>query len=167
MKNFIILVLFQALSSTISGILVSKMSFFGRLGISFFYKEYTVFKVWWQSALLFFAVQLVLIFILFLIHRIGNRKIGQIFAGLMMLACIVGCFFTYHDFTQTSHKIMKSYFHFGFYLFWASAMFSCGCAIFTQKAKPSLPEPHETQELQEENEEEAPSLQEESTVLSD
>ena len=47
MKNVTILGLVQALLSLISGILISKMSFIGKIGISTMYREYTIFKTWW------------------------------------------------------------------------------------------------------------------------
>ena len=51
MKNLSILTLIQALLSLVSGILISKMSFIGKIGVSTFYSQYAVFKTWWKTAL--------------------------------------------------------------------------------------------------------------------
>ena len=49
MKNLSILTLIQALLSLVSGILISKMSFIGKIGGSTFYSQYAVFKTWWKN----------------------------------------------------------------------------------------------------------------------
>ena len=61
MKNLSILTLIQALLSLVSGILISKMSFIGKIGVSTFYSQYAVFKTWWKTALILFIVQFVLL----------------------------------------------------------------------------------------------------------
>ena len=64
MKNLSILTLIQALLSLVSGILISKMSFIGKIGVSTFYSQYAVFKTWWKTALILFIVQFVLLLFL-------------------------------------------------------------------------------------------------------
>lgn len=134
MKNQINLILLQAVSSVISGVLVSKMSWIGKVGIGLIYNDYAVLKTWWKSAILFFATQLVLIFILNLIRwiaGINSQKIGSI---VFLFLSIVGLYYTYIDFTtETSHKMLKTSFHSGFYLFWCSTMVSCLYFIFMRK----------------------------------
>lgn len=122
--------MFQGLSSVISGILMSKMSWLGKVGINFLYKEYAVLKVWWKSALIMLGAQLVLILVLWVMKMINN-KLGIIFSLLTFLAAIAGIYFTYIDFTTTNHKVMKEQFHFGAYLFWASWIITCIYFIFT------------------------------------
>ncbi|MDO4228990.1 MAG: hypothetical protein Q4C98_04185 [Capnocytophaga sp.] len=130
MKNLTILALFQALSSVISSILISNMSFVGRIGISTAYRQYLIFKVWWKTALVLFAIQLIIILVLFF-----SKKIGKIIPILLFVAGILGTYFTYIDFTTTSHKMMKIEFHSGFYLFWASWLISCLYFLFLRKYK--------------------------------
>ena len=107
MKNFSILTLVQALLSLISGVLISKMSFIGRIGVSTAYNQYAVFKVWWKTAILLFIVQ----FILALFLQTFKSKVSNNFARLLALLLIIvggiGAYFTYIDFTTTAHKVMN------------------------------------------------------------
>ena len=105
MKNVTILSLVQTLLSLISGVLISKMSFIGKIGISTMYREYTIFKTWWKTALLLLVIQLVLIAVL----QLFRTKVSVSFS----------------DFTTTSHKMMKLSFHLGFYLFWVGWFITC------------------------------------------
>ena len=59
MKNLSILSLVQVVLSLLSAVLISKMSFVGRIGVSTFYSQYAIFKVWWKTAILLFIVQFV------------------------------------------------------------------------------------------------------------
>lgn len=129
MKNVSILALFQALSSVISGILISKMSFIGRVGINMMHREYLIFKTWWKTALLFFVTQLVLILILEILRKI-SPKFQKIISFLLVIIGGVGAYLTYIDFTTTSHKMMKMSFHSGFYLFWVSWFITCFYYLF-------------------------------------
>ncbi|MGV4529103.1 hypothetical protein [Ornithobacterium rhinotracheale] len=133
MKNQINLILLQAISSLISGILVSKMSWIGKVGIGLIYRDYAILKNWWKAALLFFGVQLILILILNIIRwiaGIGAQKIGSF---ILLILSIVGLYYTYIDFTETSHKMLKTSFHAGFYLVWASVMISCLYFLFMRR----------------------------------
>lgn len=132
MKNLSILVLFQALASVVSGILIENMSFIGRIGVSTMYREYLIFKTWWKTALLLFAVQLFLIILLQIFQKI-NAKTRKIIAMLCLVLGIVGAYFTYINFTTTSHRMMKFSFHFGFYLFWFCWFVTCFYFIFLKK----------------------------------
>ena len=118
MKNFSILTLIQAVMSLISAILISKMSFIGKIGVSTFYSQYAVFKTWWKTAILLFIVQFILL--LFLQTFRSKVSVGFARALALLLAVVgaVGFYLSYVDFTTTSHKMMKFSFHFGFYLFW-------------------------------------------------
>ena len=107
MKNVTILGLVQALLSLISGILISKMSFIGKIGISTMYREYTIFKTWWKTALLLLVIQLVLIAVLQLFKAKVSVSFSRLLAFLLIVLGGIGAYFTYIDFTTTSHKMMK------------------------------------------------------------
>lgn len=119
MKNFKILVGVQLLLSLVSGVSVSQMSFLGRLGINIAYKEYSLFKSWWKTAIVMAVIQVLLT----LIQRYMSQKQpvnkAKMFSAILLVVAIAGLYGTYHDFTTTfSHKILKEKFHLGFYLFW-------------------------------------------------
>ena len=130
MKRLFSLILFQCLTSVISGILISKMSFIGRIAVSTTRREYLVFKTWWKTALIILAIQLFLILILWIFKRISNL-LGVLMSLAFLLLIGFGVYYTYLDFTQTSHKYMRIVFHSGFYLAWASGAFTCFYFIFT------------------------------------
>lgn len=124
------LILIQALLSVISGVLASKMSLIGKLAVSVTHREYSVFKTWWKTALIIFAIQIILIFILWVFKKISN-SLGTVVSLLMLVIIGFGVYYTYLDFTETSHKHMKMTFHSGFYLAWLGAALSCIFFIIT------------------------------------
>lgn len=134
MKNLISLTLFQALSSVISSVLISKMSFIGRVGISTMYREYLIFKTWWKTALLLFTIQFVLILTIQLSKKI-SPKVKISICILLIIIGIAGTYLTYIDFTTTNHKMMKFSFHSGFYLFWLSWFITCVYFLFFDKTR--------------------------------
>ncbi len=134
MKNLSILVLFQALSSVVSGILIENMSFIGRIGVSTMYREYLIFKTWWKTALLLFAVQFVLILVLQIAKKV-RISIGRITAFIFLIIGVLGTYLTYIDFTTTNHRMMKFSFHFGFYLFWFCWFITCFYFLFFRNRK--------------------------------
>ncbi|MFC3197779.1 hypothetical protein ACFOET_09155 [Parapedobacter deserti] len=119
------LIAVQALLSTISGVLMSQMSFVGKVGISLIYREYGLFRLWWKTALLLFALQLALIFILWLVRRISGRRLSVAIILFFLLVALTGAYFTYIDFTTTSHRLMKANFHVGGYLTWVAWLLTC------------------------------------------
>jgi len=125
MKGLSTLIAIQALLSTISGVLVSQMSLVGKMGISMFYREYGMFRIWWKTALMLFIVQTLLIFVLWLITQVLGRRLARATVLLMMLFGLVGAYFTYMDFTTTPHRLMRESFHAGGYLFWGAWTLSC------------------------------------------
>ncbi|WP_313375365.1 hypothetical protein [Chishuiella sp.] len=126
MKNRIICFLTLALSSLISGILISKMSLLGKIGISIVHTEYTLLKFWWKTALLFFIIQTFLHIILSLWqYKNYNSKARFILPVFFFLLGILGLYYTHYDFTETSHRLLKVSFHAGFYLFWATWLLNC------------------------------------------
>ena len=129
MKNITILGLAQALLSLISGVLISKMSFIGKIGIS------TIFKTWWKTALLLLVIQLVLIAVLQLFKAKVSVSFSRLLAFLLIVLGGIGAYFTYIDFTTTSHKMMKLSFHLGFYLFWVGWFITCFYYLLFKKKK--------------------------------
>lgn len=138
MKNASILLLIQAVIALICGILMSKMSFIGRMGISFLHRDYLIFKTWWKTALLIFVIQFVLIIILMLVRYLSPLKTGKLIFILFLIFGFIGTYATYIDFTTTTHKMMKGSFHSGGYLFWLGWGISCIYFLFWNK-KQQLP----------------------------
>ncbi|TDS54651.1 cytochrome d ubiquinol oxidase subunit II [Myroides indicus] len=137
-KNIIILILIQLILSFISALLISKMSFIGRLGINLFYREYLIFKTVWKTALAIFAIQFVLVLVLSFFKYLTPNHFSRIIAIVALVIGIAGSYFTFIDFTTTSHRHMKMYFHSGGYLFWISWSITCMFFIFSKKKKVSL-----------------------------
>ncbi len=132
-----ILILIQIIFSLISGIMISKMSFIGKIGISLVYREYSIFKTWWKTALAIFLIMLVLNLIFISCKKLFSTKSVRFVAFILIIIGILGSIYTYYDFTSTSHKYMKSSFHFGGYLFWINWFFTCFYFLFSKnKNKP-------------------------------
>lgn len=140
MKNLSILTLIQAVMSLISAVLISKMSFIGKIGVSTYYSQYAVFKTWWKTAIILFIVQLVLILFLQTFRTKVSPNFARVLAILLTIIGAVGFYFTYVDFTTTSHKVMKFSFHLGFYLFWVAWFISCGYFLLAKEVK-QMPAP--------------------------
>ena len=140
MKNkWIILILIQAIISLISGILLSKMSVIGKIGVSTVYTEYVFLKHWYKGFAAVFIIQLLLIAILWIVKRITTYKNFSIVNLALIILGLLGLFYTYYDFTSTSHKYMNSQFHTGGYLFWAGWFVTCLYFFFARvKPKPAL-----------------------------
>lgn len=141
MKNRIITVLVLAILSLLSGILISKMSFIGKVGITIIYNEYTILKSWWQTALLMFVIQLIVFGILsFSQHKKQSKVKRSILPIVFILIGVAGFYYTYYDFTETSHRLMKKSFHFGFYLFWITWFINCFFFFSTKPKQVELTE---------------------------
>lgn len=141
MKSLSTVIAIQALLSTIAGVLLSQMSFIGRVGISVMYREYGIFKIWWKTAVLLFAVQLVLTLVLWLVKKLLGRRLAQATLLLFLLFGLVGAYFTYLDFTTTNHRLMKVNFHAGVYLFWGTWILACVYFMAVPMKKRQLREP--------------------------
>jgi len=132
MKISKLLIPLQALLSLISGILVAQMSWLGRVGIDLLHKDYSIFKSWWQTAIAFFVIQIILDIIQFIIKK-RSAKSG-LFIGIILILGLLGLYATFHDFTTNfSHKILKEKSHTGFYLFWLTWIGSSIYFMFAPK----------------------------------
>ncbi len=119
MKRFSLLLLFEIIISLIAGILMSKMSWLGRMGINLIRTEYKIFKSWWKTALAIFAIQLVLILVQWLVKRTCKLNTSRLVFFFLLLIGIIGLGYTFYDFSSVyEHRIMKEKFHLGGYLFW-------------------------------------------------
>lgn len=143
MKNLSILSLVQGVLSLLSAVLISKMSFVGRIGVSTFYSQYAIFKVWWKTAILLFIVQFVLILFLNTFRTKVSVGFARLLAVLLAGIGLLGFYLTYVDFTTTSHKLMKFSFHSGFYLFWVGWLISCAYFALAKGAKQTTDLPSE------------------------
>ena len=125
MKRTGLLITFLLLLSTLSGFLFSKVSWVGKVGIRWFYKEYGFLKVWWQAALVVFTILLALYLLHFFLQKkfAGRAKVYHI-AGIAL--AVVGLYFTYADFRETlSHRWLGERFHLGAYCFWMGWISIC------------------------------------------
>lgn len=122
MKKQFSFIVFLAVLSVLSGVLVSKMSLLARTGISVFKKKYALYafmKTWWQSALLFFGILMILL----IVQRKLQQRLSVRNGVLLQIACIflalLGLFYTYNDFrSELTHRWAGERLHLGFYLFW-------------------------------------------------
>lgn len=139
MKNkWIILILIQAIISLVAGILLSKMSIIGRIGVSTIYTEYGFLKQWYKGFAVVFVVQLLLTGILWAVKRTTTYKNFSLVNLVFIVIGLIGLLYTFYDFTSTSHKYMNSQFHTGGYLFWAGWFITCLFFFFARvKPKPA------------------------------
>lgn len=135
MKGIGTLLTFQALLSTISGILIAEMSWVGRMSIWLFYSNYGLLRTWWKTALLLFGLQCLLIFLLWLTRQLLPSKGVRIVPVLLLILGGIGAYMTLMDFTQSAHRLLKSNFHLGGYLVWVGWFISCFYFLF-YKRKP-------------------------------
>jgi hypothetical protein len=105
--------------SALSGWLLSRMSWIGRVGVNLFHQEYKFLKVWYQAAGVVLAVWLVLFFLQLLARRRAQGGTGRAVQIISILIAVGGLWMTYTDFrTDFTHNILKERFHLGAYLFW-------------------------------------------------
>src|SRR5690606_19745300 len=115
MKGLPTVIAIQALLSTISGVLLSQMTFIGKVGISVAYVEYGMFKMLWKTALLPVIIPLALPLVLWLVKRLLGRRLARAPFFLFALFGLVGAYFTSPDFTTTPHRLMNINFPTGVY----------------------------------------------------
>ncbi len=136
MKRTIPFLLLITALSGVSGYLMSKASWIGRVGITFLHREYNLLKIWWQGGL---AVLLVMILFFILQSAIENKLrfwFAKFLHFLLLLAAIGCMYLTYDDFTTDfSHHLLGSRFHAGFYLAWGEWILICVYFLFMPKKK--------------------------------
>ncbi len=82
--------LFQGLISVVSGILITQMSLLGRIGIHTMYRQFLVFRSWWKTALLLFAVQCLLLALLYGVRKAMSLSSAKKVAWILLLVGILG-----------------------------------------------------------------------------
>ena len=139
-KRISLLVVFLAALAALSGYLMSKASFIGRLGMTFVYKDYRFLKTWWKGALAVFIVWMILLIIQAVVEKKLSKQKATVVHVVFILLALAGLYFTYSDFRHTtSHRWLKERFHIGAYLFWLGwVIISAFCIV--QKRKDILTE---------------------------
>lgn len=134
-KRISLLVVFLAALACLSGYLMSKASFIGRLGMTYVYKEYRFLKTWWQGALTVFVVWMILLIIQVIVEKKLSKAKATFVHVLFILLALVGLYFTYSDFQHTtSHRWLKEKFHIGAYLFWLGWIIISAFCIVQKRA---------------------------------
>ena len=117
------LVLFLAALSMLSGYMFSKVTWVGKIGMSFFYAQYNFLKVWWKGALLMFGVLIVLLLIQAWVQSARSRRTAVAVHITAVFLALAGLLVTYNDFRNTmTHRWLGERFHIGGYLFWIGWM---------------------------------------------
>ncbi len=118
-RNYLLLMFILVCLSLLSGNLTAGVSLIGKIGISFFYQQFSFFQSWWQSSLVCLALMLIVGIVLYFIDRSVSgmkRKVVLIACFLFFLA---GLYFTFRDFrTDLAHRWLGERFHVGVYLYW-------------------------------------------------
>lgn len=137
-KPVSLLIVFLAALAALSGYLMSKASFIGRLGMTFVYKEYGFLKTWWKGALAVFVVWMILLIIQAIVERKISKQAAAIIHIIFILLALAGLYFTYSDFQHTTtHRWLKEKFHIGAYLFWLGwIIISVFCMVQQRKKIP-------------------------------
>ncbi len=139
MKRTIPFLLLITALSALSGYLMSKASWIGRVGITFLHREYNLLKIWWQGGL---AVLLVMILFFILQSFIENKLpywLAKFLHIVLLLAAVCCLYLTYDDFTTDfSHHLLGKRFHMGFYLAWAEWMLICIYFMFMPRKKTTI-----------------------------
>ena len=133
-KRVSLLVVVLAALAWLSGYLMSKASFVGRLGMTYIYQEYRFLKTWWKGALVVFFVWMIVL----AIQAIAEKKLPKTKATVVhvtfILLALLGLYLTYSDFQNTtSHRWLKEKFHIGAYLFWLGWIIISAFSIVQKK----------------------------------
>jgi len=119
MKRLAPVIFFLAALSALAGYMMLEISFFGRIGVNLFYKQYRFMKVWWQAALVVFGILILLLITHAIIHRLSARRASNRVNVIAILIAIGGLVFNFYDFQHDwQHNWAGERFHMGFYLFW-------------------------------------------------
>lgn len=139
MKRSFLLVVLLACISVVSGYLMSKASWIGRVGMTLFYREYNLLKIWWQGAIAVFLFFM----LLYALHSFLQKKAGAATARfihfILLLTAAAGLYLTYDDFTTDfSHGLLGRRFHYGFYLVWVGWVLICLFFLFKRKTQKTV-----------------------------
>lgn len=127
-------VLFLLILSIISGYLLSEVSLVGKIGIKFFYKEYTFLRSWYKGAAAIFVVLILLFMAQLIIIKTARKNVSQIVSVFCIAGALIGLYFTYDDFRHTlSHRWLGERFHLGAYLFWIGWIIVCLYILLQRK----------------------------------
>ncbi len=118
-RNYLLLFFVIVCLSLLSGNLTAGVSLVGKIGINFFYKQFSFFQSWWQSSLVCLALMLIVGTILFFIDRSTNGLKRKIVLIACFFIFLIGLYFTFRDFrTDLTHRWLGERFHVGVYLYW-------------------------------------------------
>lgn len=136
-RNYSLLAFILICLSLLSGNLTAGVSWVGKIGISFFYRQFSFFQSWWQSSLVCLALMLIIGGLLYFLDRSlagFKRKVALIVSFLVFLA---GLYFTFRNFrTDLSHRWLGERFHVGIYLYWMGfSIISLFFALTEKKTK--------------------------------
>lgn len=134
MRRNIFFVLYLAVLSVISGWLMSRMSWIGRVGVNLMHKEYKFLKIWYEGG----GVVFIVLLLFFVMQYLAQRKLPHIVAqgvhGLCLTVATIGLWATYSNFrTDLSHNLLRERFHLGAYLFWIGWISICMFMFTTPK----------------------------------
>lgn len=139
MKRNILLLFLLALLAVVSGHLMSKASWIGRVGMTFFHKEYNLLKIWWQGAIAVFVIYLLFFLLHYVLYRLLPLVWGRLLHFVLILAAAGGAYLTYDDFTNNlSHHLLRWRFHYGFYLIWVGWLLIALFFLFRGKRADSI-----------------------------
>ena len=140
-RNYFLLVFILLLLAILSGHLTAGMSFIGHLGIGFFYKQFTFFRSWWQSAIVCFGLMVLILLAFYWIDRALQGIPRKLLFWLFFLLFLAGLYFTYRDFrTDLTHRFLGERFHLGIYLYWIGFSIISLFFALTSKKKPLIDE---------------------------
>lgn len=135
MKRALLLILLAGLS-VISGLFMSRSSWIGKVGITFFHKAYNITKIWWQGATAVFIILLLFFFLHSLLQQKLSSVVAKIFHFLLLLTAATALYITWDDFhTNLSHRLLGHNFHNGVYLVWVGWMMECIFFLFSRKTQ--------------------------------
>jgi hypothetical protein len=139
MKRSVLFLCLLAITSAISGILMAKASWIGRVGITFLHKELNFMKVWWQGAIGFYLVLLTLFAVLSFVRQSVSVSAARLINFSLLLLAGLCLYYSVQDFEGNfSHRLLGWRFHYGIYLFWVEWMLVC-FFFFAGKSKgPSI-----------------------------
>ena len=133
-KRVSFLVIVLAALAWLSGYLMSRASFVGRLGMTYIYKEYRFLKTWWKGAVAVFVVWMIVLAIQAIVEKKLPKAKATIIHVIFILLALVGLYLTYSDFqNSTSHRWLKEKFHIGAYLFWLGWIIISAFSIVQKK----------------------------------